>query len=107
VFFRGTALSGGTIVFAPDAARGGRGPLAWAEIQTDGSYVLQTGNEIGAVPGCHRVTVLAVEVPAVSAGHRFVEPRPLLPLKYSDPELSALVRDVKAGQENTFDLYLE
>ena len=107
VFYKGGALSGGTVVFAPDPDRGGRGPLARGEIQTDGSYALLTGAEPGAVPGCHRVTVLAVEVRAAPAGQRFAEPRPLLPLKYSDPELSGLAREVKAGRDNEFDLLLD
>jgi hypothetical protein len=108
VFYQGTALRGGTIVFTPDASRGGRGPLAGAEIQPDGRFVLRTGDECGAVAGWHRITVLAVELPAeVPAGQRYAVPRSLLPQKYCDPELSGLFREVKPGRENTFDLYLD
>jgi len=108
VFFKGSPLHSGTIVFTPDPDRGGRGPLARAEIQADGSFTLRTDEETGAVAGWHRITVLAVEISAAApAGQRFVEPRLLLPSRYCDPEMSGLLREVKAGQENNFDLYLD
>jgi hypothetical protein len=108
VFYQGMPMRGGTIVFTPDSDRGGRGPLARAEIQADGRYVLRTEDELGAVAGWHRITVMAVETPAaVPTSQRFVVPRLLLPSKYCDPELSGLLREVKPGQENQFDLYLD
>src|SRR5438552_2308150 len=61
VFYRGEPVRGGTVVFAPDPDRGGSGPLAIAEIQPDGTYVLRTDGENGAVPGWHRVTVSPAE----------------------------------------------
>ena len=95
VFYRGQPLAGGTIVFTPDADRGGSGPLACGEIGADGRYTLRTGDEAGAVPGWHKVTV---------AGGR---DDTLLPRKYSDPEGSGQGREVKAGQGNVLDLELE
>ncbi len=108
VFYQGRPLTTGTIVFAPDAVRGTNGPLALGDIQADGSYALRHGEEFGAVVGWHRVTVSAVEAgqPA-KAGQDFVLPRSLLPEKYRDPELSGLVREVKASQENTIDFHLD
>src|SRR5262245_42189900 len=44
VFYHGRPLAGGTIVFTPDAERGGRGPLACGEIGADGRYTLHTGD---------------------------------------------------------------
>src|SRR6266851_8212215 len=60
VYFKGTPLKRGTIVFSPDERRGGRGDLARAEIQPDGSFSLKTGDREGAVAGWHRVTIVAV-----------------------------------------------
>src|SRR6516225_7750875 len=57
VFFHGQPLPGGTIVFTPDAERGGRGPLACGEIDADGRYTLRTGDKPGAVSGWHRITI--------------------------------------------------
>ncbi len=42
ISYRRAPLSGGTIVFSPDPDRGGRGPLGYSEIRTDGSYTLWT-----------------------------------------------------------------
>ena len=95
VLYRGRPLAGGTIVFTPDADRGGSGPLACGEIGPDGHYTLHTGDEPGAVPGWHKITV------AGARGDR------LLPRRYSDPEGSGQGREVKAGQDNTLDLQLE
>ena len=95
VFYRGRPLAGGTIVFTPDADRGGSGPLACGEIGPDGHYTLHTGDEPGAVPGWHKVTIAAGRGDA------------RLPRKYSDPEASGQSREVQAGQANTLDLQLE
>jgi hypothetical protein len=108
VFFKGELLRTGTIVFVPDSDRGGHGPIACAEIQPDGSYTLQTGDQVGAVPGWHRVTVVAVEPVALADGpRRFPEHRSLLPPRYRDPELSGLSFQVKADEDNLIDLHLE
>lgn len=93
VFYRDQPLTAGMIVFTPDQDRGGRGPLARADIGPDGSYTLTTGSDAGAVPGWHRITVLT--------------PRSSLPRKYSDPAQSGLEREVKAGRENVIDLRLD
>jgi hypothetical protein len=100
VYYKGAPLAQGTIVFIPDEDRGGSGPLARAAIQADGSYVLQTGGAAGAPAGWHRVTVTAAESGAGG-------PRSLLPTKYSDPGLSGLSCEVKAGRENRIDFRLE
>jgi hypothetical protein len=107
VTFRGVPLHTGSIVFAPHAERGGSGPLARADIQPDGTYMLATGDKPGAVAGWHRVTVVAVEAPPRSAGEPFAIPRLLLPAHYGDPELSGLSREVAAGRENRIDFNLE
>jgi hypothetical protein len=104
IWYRGVALHSGTIVFTPDPLHGTTGPLASAEVQSDGSYVLRTGEALGAVPGWHRVTVLVLEPASAPAQ---LPPRLLLPAKYCDPELSGLTCEVKAGQENTLNFDLD
>ncbi len=99
VYYQGKPLEGGTIVFAPDSARGGSGELARAEIQADGRYRLRTGDKIGAVVGWHRVSIAS----AGPAG----APSRTLPTRYSDPELSGQCVEVKPGKTNTIDLKLE
>src|SRR5262245_2328252 len=94
VFFGGRPLPGGTVVFAPDPERGGRGPLAWAEIDREGRFRLWTEGRQGAVPGWHRVTV---------AGPRRVR----LPARYRDFELCGQHFEVKAGRANRCELHLE
>lgn len=91
VRFRGEPLRGGTIVFVPDAERGGRGPLAFAEVKLDGSFELRTGDKTGCISGWHRVTVAGAH----------------LPDRYRDPELSGQRVEVRAGPANTCDVFLD
>jgi hypothetical protein len=95
VLYCGQPLTGGTIVFTPDAERGGRGPLALGEIDAEGHYTLRTGDNPGAVPGWHRITVAA-------AGSE-----PPLPRRYRDPEHSGLCRQVLPDRPNVIDLSLD
>jgi hypothetical protein len=94
VLFQGLPLRSGTIVFTPDAMRGADGPMAQADIQSDGSYVLRTGSAYGAIPGWHCVTVVSFDNAA-------------LPPRYRDPEQSGLVFEVRPGQDNTLNINLE
>jgi hypothetical protein len=99
IFYRKEPLKGGTIVFAPDADRGGHGPMARAEIKPDGTYTLSTGPDNGCVPGWHRITIMGSE--------QATQGTPLaLPRKFCDPEMSGLSREVKSGEDNAIDLYL-
>ena len=108
VFYQGKPLPRGTIVFTPDANRGCTGPLASAEIQPDGSFALHTDKAEGAIPGWHRVTVLAVEPPPKDgSGFRFVVPRSLLPEKYRDPIQSGLACEVQPGKVNGINFNLD
>lgn len=96
VRFRGSPLPGGTIVFAPDADRGGRGQLAVAEIGLDGRYSLRTRGQPGCVPGWHRVTIAASHSSGVN-----------LPDHYRDPDLSRQTVEVRANLANTHDILLD
>jgi hypothetical protein len=95
VFYRGQPLLGGTVVFTPDAERGGRGPQAWAEIDAQGNYTLRTEGKNGAVPGWHLVTIAAP-----GQGDE-------LPARYRDPERSGQRVEVKRDGANRCDLHLE
>lgn len=108
VYYKGQPLPTGSIVFAPDPVRGTNGPLAVADIQADGTYVLHSGETFGAVVGWHRVTIVALESPSMTTPNQgFSPPRTLVPEKYRDPELSGLACEVKAGQENGINFNLE
>ena len=107
VSYRGQPLPHGTIVFTPDAIRGGTGLPVRAEIQPDGSYRLKTTEAIGLPPGWYRVTVAAVDTASPAPGTPFSGPRSLLPVKYRDPEQSGLLCEVKAGKENAINFNLE
>ena len=102
VFYQGQPLAGGTIVFTPDPERGGHGLLACGEIGPDGRYSLRTNQEFGAVPGWHRVTIAPP-----SRAEPGSTPVLDLPRKYSDPEQSGLLREVKAGRVAEQDFQLE
>ncbi len=106
VCYLGKPLPAGTVVFAPDAHRGGGGDLSQAEIQADGSYQLRCGEAVGAAIGWHRVTVAALaDEPRALGTH--MAARSLVPVRYRDPELSGLACEVKAGQDNTINFNLE
>lgn len=108
VFYKGTPLPGGSIVFTPDADKGGRGPLARGEIRPDGTYTLASDGRPGAAPGWHRVTVVSVQAPpAKPSGTELADVPSLLPRKYAAPDLSGLVGRVKPGEENVIDFHLD
>lgn len=106
VFFHGQPLPGGTIVFTPDVERGGNGPLAYGEINCDGHYTLHTGEQLGVVPGWHRVTI-APAAPPVGPGQTAPPPLVDLPRKYRDPQQSGLLRQVPSGKSAEHDFHLE
>jgi len=97
VTYKGTPLRGGTIVFAPDRDRGGSGPIATASIQSDGTYVLRTGDANGVTPGWHRITITGTDSPGMPSA---------LPHSYSE-SMPCLCREVLPGQENVIDLHLD
>lgn len=102
VRYHGVPLRGGTIVFTPDALRNTDGPLAQADIQPDGTYLLRTGDAPGAVPGWHHVTLVALEEPPGGGPRRSV-----LPARYRDPEQSGLSCQVRPGEDNVFNFDLD
>ncbi len=108
VAYRGYALPGGIIVFSPDSARGGSGPLALGKINQDGTYHLFTGDVQGATPGWYRVTVTSLAPSNVqSPGQQFNPPTSYLPDKYRDPGLSELGCEIQPNRANSIDFNLD
>jgi hypothetical protein len=108
VYYQGTPLAGGTIVFTPDADKGGRGPFARGEIRPDGSYTLASEGQPGAATGWHRVTIVSVQAATDKPiGTAFADVRSLLPRKYAAPDLSGLEGCVRPGEENVIDFHLD
>jgi len=99
IYYKQQPLKGGTIVFVPDSDRGTRGPMAKAEIKPDGTYTLSTGPDSGCVPGWHRITIKGSDQPAPGTTLA-------LPSHFCDPDTSGLSREVKSGQDNSIDIYL-
>jgi hypothetical protein len=103
ITYNGRPVPNGTVTFIPDPA----GPPATGEIQPDGTYTLTTyvkGD--GAVPGRHKVVVVAMDDAAGKLPEeRKPLPPPIVPAKYTSPATSTLTADVKA-EDNTinFDL---
>lgn len=104
VTFKGSPLPGGLIVFSPDTSRGESGRIAFSKIQSDGTYILQTGDDKGAASGWYRVTVASLAGPGTS--FEFA-PTSLIPDKYRDPQLSLLQCEVKANRDNHLDFNLD
>lgn len=104
VMYKGTALTGGLIVFTPDASRGESGKIAHGAIQHDGSYTLRTGDADGVTAGWYRVTVASVSgsTPSLNAPPAF-----LVPDHYCDPQRSLLQCEVKGNRDNHLDFNLD
>lgn len=104
VYYKGAILSTGVIVFTPDASRGESGKVAFATIQTDGSYIIATDDVPGVAAGWYRVTIGAVSNPGASYD---TAPTSLIPEKYRDPLLSQLQCEVKENRDNHLDFNLD
>ena len=103
VFYRGTLLPGGLIVFTPDTTRGESGPCAYGEIRPDGTYTLKTADDAGASAGWYRVTIGSLSNTITTAD---TLPMSLIPEQYRDPPLSLLQCEVKANRDNHLDFNL-
>jgi len=105
VLYRGDPVAGGLIVFAPNPDRGSDGPVLVATLQDDGSFTL-TGPDGRPVPaGWYRIAIApkagTVDAPTPE------RPYPGLPVKYRNPGLSGLEREIKPGAETVIALDLD
>jgi len=101
VTFKGSPLEVGTVGFLPEKGRSASGTVK------DGRFVLSTyGENDGAIPGKHKVTVVATKQKAGS-GKRGDEGATvfLIPQKYSDPDTSEL--EVEVPPSGSGDLKIE
>ncbi len=93
-------LTTGTVITQPTTGQGARGA-----IQSDGRFTLETRElGIGAVPGIHRVGVVAVE--STDLGNPEAPSKSLVPQIYNSPLTSGLTIEVKAGEKNEVTLSL-
>lgn len=99
----GKPVPAGTVVFLAAV-----GPSAKGPIQADGTYRLGTyGSADGAVVGSHRVIVVADDPVALAAAKGPDDAVPsLVPLRYTVPESSGLIHEVRPGRINRADLDL-
>jgi hypothetical protein len=80
----------------------GGGARSYGTIEADGTFKISTfGNNDGAVPGKHQVTVTPPQPEPDKP-----PPKPVIPPKYSTFETSGLAVEVKSGQ-GAADLELE
>lgn len=90
VTLRGWPLKSGAVTFTPDRQQGSQGPTARVDLTADGRFIVPSG---GLPAGFYRLTVASLEVP--------------LPVRLRDPDLANIVREVKAGHNNIFEIELE
>jgi hypothetical protein len=98
VTFQGRPVADGTVVFAPDPDRGATGKPLRAATAADGTFTLRPPE--GAVPaGWYRVAL------APAPGE--VETDPPFPPQLRRPDRSGVVREVRVGADNVFELAVE
>ncbi len=100
VTFQNRALAGGLVVFVPNADRGCTGKMHTATVTPEGTYQLAEGAKAIA-PGWYRI---ALADPTDWYGSEWAQ---AFPAALRRPDLSGLEREVKAGQDHTFDFKIE
>jgi hypothetical protein len=103
VTFQGQPMSGGLVVFSPDLERGGIGKPISAETAQDGRFQLTIAGDAAIPPGWYRVAIAAAPNSAVFSANN----RAILPTQLARPDQSGLSREVKAGQENSFEFAID
>lgn len=101
VLVDGAPLTSGRVIAANDA-----GNTVGGDIQSDGTFRLETRNGDGGIPpGAYRVTVTAYDGTA-SAQDPEAPMKSLIPLKYSDATTSRLAFEVAAKESKELTLEL-
>ncbi len=98
VTFDGKPLDHGRVVFSPE--KGTSGPQAVGNIQSDGSFRMQTGPDDGAPLGKHVVTVHCRQKPTPEQERdmAFI-PKSLIPDKYSKEDQTPLRFEVTESND--------
>lgn len=97
-------LPRGVVQFIPDESKGTKGPPAVGTIGSDGRFTLTTAGARGAVIGHHKVRIESRRR-AKRPEEEGTQPS-LIPEKYGNPDTSGLSFEVKAGQNNEFNIEL-
>lgn len=100
VSYDGKVLDRGTVTFHPTS-----GAAAYGKIGADGSFVLQTGEEMGIAPGTYKATVQSLEKTPSASPDNPPSVKALIPNKFNVPSQSGLSFTVEAGK-NHFDIAL-
>ena len=97
----GTAVDKGTVTFYPS----GGGAAAYAQVNAEGVYRVQTGGESGLQAGKYNVAVRIVD--QIPAKTEWDPPgfRSIIPKRYKNPQTSGLECDVTPGR-NEFNIDL-
>jgi hypothetical protein len=103
ITFQGKPMAGGLVVFSPDPERGGSGKPISALTADDGRFQLNLSGDAAIPPGWYRVAI----APAPNSGRLSPINSPVFPHQLARPDQSGLIREVKAGQENTFEFIVE
>ncbi|MEX2169903.1 MAG: hypothetical protein WD851_11380 [Pirellulales bacterium] len=95
VSFNGETLDKGTVRFEPTAG----GAPAYSQVESDGSYELRTGREVGLQAGEYQATVVALEEADPNwAGPGPPPPgKPITPRWYQNLQTSGLKYTVEPG----------
>lgn len=101
VTYEGKPLPTGTVSFVPE--KEGL-PMAYAQIQADGTYEASTKSLGRGVPvGSHRVMITAMTDGGSGEGGNLIQ---LIPTRYGGDRMSGLTAEVQEG-ENKIDFLLE
>jgi hypothetical protein len=107
VTFLGKPVAGGVVVFSPDPERGGSGKPIPAEIAQDGRFKLTIDGDAAIPPGWYRVAIASAPISNPSTPEFTTIKRIAFPSQLARPDQSGIVREVKAGHENTFSFDIE
>jgi hypothetical protein len=107
ITYNGQPVGDVSVTFTPTDGRPANGIT-----NEDGEFTLSTfGNNDGAVPGTHTVTLATgaeeeVPMPGTPEAENYNPPPPPFPPRYMDPQLSGLTAEVKQGEKNEFTFTL-
>lgn len=97
VTFEGRPVSGGVVVFVPDADRTANGKMLTATTDASGRFTLADGTA-AVQPGWYRVAI--ADPPGGEWSYVF-------PAELRRPDRSGIEREVKAGHDHEFDFVIE
>lgn len=107
VAFEGKALTKGTVIFKPDAAKGNTSPHEpHGTIGANGHYKIITHPREGAPAGWYKVAVVSTE--PSDPKNPYSVPRSLIPERFGKVEESGLAVEVRSGApKEAYDLDLK